>query len=610
MKATLERLARDVLAFAQELGVSQDGDFVATVGRQLEHLDVLVVGHYNDGKSTFLNAILSLPEGDQLPTGDLPTTSFPWRLKHGSGRQVRAWDSDRRLLFETTLDEVKGDEFRCQCEAHRDVAFLETQVMSGMIEAPGLAIWDTPGLNDPSELYDPQKLEALLPAVDVIIFVCTYEHHSDLCDELAQFRQQGKGISRFLIVITNADNELDFEEFVAARERRLHEVHENLKMVIGNDAQIFALESRRVIDAQNQLRQISVELRDALDGFLDCSRSDALTSRGWGDELTELSRTIRVSGIVELRSALNDVISRVEPLIAERGLRTIKNFLDQVHSHLTKETAVASAKEDELIAKREQLDRFLAFEPELPAANSCGKLIRQAVREKSQAARREFIEEIRKALDAGLKRAVDVGWLVRMTDHFKSRRRARFDAAFAGPADLARSTLLRRLEHLLKDSLDTCSESQFRQAWAEYGVQTGAPDIATPKRPTWETRKALEAFMEEASDAALRLLSSSDFELNPKLHEEFIEAAQKAGNDVWHGSANRLGQILHDWLASALADAPKKHRSRLEQERSSLEEHEVELRAIRSTIKARKERAQTLEQLHNDAARRFAPHLK
>ena len=106
--------------------------------RRLDELFlIMVVGEFNAGKSTFLNAILGT---DALETGELPTTRSVHLLRHGTIQSVR--EAEPRLLVHELPVELLQD----------------------------LNIVDTPGTN--SMQREEQLLtEGFVPRADFVFFV-------------------------------------------------------------------------------------------------------------------------------------------------------------------------------------------------------------------------------------------------------------------------------------------------------------------------------------------------------------------------------------------------------------------------------------------------------
>jgi GTPase SAR1 family protein len=131
-------------------------------------LQVAVVGEYNAGKSTFLNAIL---EDSVLPTGNLPTTgcvnyirygkfSIVVHYKNGSSEAVDPVDLQR-----ISTHDHDNPEYAYQLQQLKYIeVFKESKILEEIVFV------DTPGLNAPTEA-DREITEELLGQSDAIIWL-------------------------------------------------------------------------------------------------------------------------------------------------------------------------------------------------------------------------------------------------------------------------------------------------------------------------------------------------------------------------------------------------------------------------------------------------------
>jgi GTPase SAR1 family protein len=180
IRATLEKLA----AAAQAAGL-------ATVARDIrevripkldeERFSLVVLGEFNHGKSTFVNALLG---SALLPTGITPTTAVLTHLSHGPAAKAElVLDSgERRPLDPAHLGAwatVDGLAAHAKAEAGKSTGKTEPSVESwhhidlrvpASILEGNLTIVDTPGVNDINE----QRAEityGYVPRADAVIFL-------------------------------------------------------------------------------------------------------------------------------------------------------------------------------------------------------------------------------------------------------------------------------------------------------------------------------------------------------------------------------------------------------------------------------------------------------
>lgn len=130
-------------------------------------ITLVVLGEFNHGKSTVVNALLG---EDVLPVGITPTTAVITHLVHGEEDRVRVKPTMGGDPFEIEYDEME--------EAIKDVEESDDDHETEWVEiahdndflANSLTLVDTPGVNDISR----QKVEityGYLPRADVIVYV-------------------------------------------------------------------------------------------------------------------------------------------------------------------------------------------------------------------------------------------------------------------------------------------------------------------------------------------------------------------------------------------------------------------------------------------------------
>ena len=136
---------RSVLVDLLQLLVESKGDpdDLATVKSSLEQLDhlflICIVGEFNVGKSTFINALLG---GEFLEDGPTPTTQDIWKVNYGEGSDVG-----------TEVDRDGIHTVRCPVDFLKDCQFV-----------------DTPGTNAVIDGHQ-QLTDNFIPQADLVLFL-------------------------------------------------------------------------------------------------------------------------------------------------------------------------------------------------------------------------------------------------------------------------------------------------------------------------------------------------------------------------------------------------------------------------------------------------------
>ncbi|GEM_PF-2702732 len=167
-------------------------------------LQVAVVGEYNAGKSTFLNAVL---QESVLPTGDLPTTGCVNYIRFGNTPSIVAHykDDSSESLSSDQLQYVSTHD---HTDAHRQhllqqLKHIEVFKPAKILEK--IVFVDTPGLNAPTEA-DREITEKLLNESDAILWLTSARQvlAATEVEVLEAFSDRYKGKS--LCVISQVDS--------------------------------------------------------------------------------------------------------------------------------------------------------------------------------------------------------------------------------------------------------------------------------------------------------------------------------------------------------------------------------------------------------------------
>jgi len=155
---TIRRLSES----AEKLEMKETSSRLVQIGERLDSdtFQIIVVGRFNNGKSTLLNALLGMPPGaaqgvfrGPLPTDMNPCTAVLATICYAEKPYVRAWDyqgSYKEWSWQRFLDEsmVEFDEQE-NAEKFQDIRNFELGFPTELCRA-GVTLIDSPGTDDMS----------------------------------------------------------------------------------------------------------------------------------------------------------------------------------------------------------------------------------------------------------------------------------------------------------------------------------------------------------------------------------------------------------------------------------------------------------------------------
>jgi len=151
---------------ARTLAAKVEADLVKKLEADRFHL--VVVGEFNHGKTTFVNALLGK---ELLPVGVTPTTAVIHHLEYGEAPSATVvYESGNRAAL--PVEDVKkyavSGELAASSE-HGEVKFLEVAVASPILKER-IVLVDTPGVNDLS-LQRADITYSYIPKSDAVLFL-------------------------------------------------------------------------------------------------------------------------------------------------------------------------------------------------------------------------------------------------------------------------------------------------------------------------------------------------------------------------------------------------------------------------------------------------------
>jgi small GTP-binding protein len=301
-----------------------------------ERYSVVVLGEFNHGKSTFINALLG---SALLPTGITPTTALLTHISHGARTSATAvTDAGEKKKIEAAnlADWLTVEGEGAKKKSADPVHHIEITTKSPLLENH-LTIVDTPGVNDINE----QRAEityGYLPRADAAIFlldatqILTASERQFLEERILRSTRD-----RLLFVVAKADL-LDAKELAET----LAFARKHLAAIVPEPA-VFAVSAKRALAGDRAASGLDA-FAEALGATVAEERRKLLLDHALADA-TRLSGFVRQSLAIARRS-LELPVPELEERIAraEERLRNGKKVLESAAGTVRAETAGLKAR--------------------------------------------------------------------------------------------------------------------------------------------------------------------------------------------------------------------------------------------------------------------------
>jgi ribosome biogenesis GTPase A len=279
-------------------------------------MSVVVLGEFNHGKSTVVNALL----GEQiLPVGITPTTATITHLVHADHPRVTVEPSDEEEeAYEVGYDEMDKIIREAEEGEGNEPEYVEIGYPNKMLE-DNLVLVDTPGVNDISR----QKVEityGYVPRADVILYVLDATQVLKKSEiTFIEDRLLEANRDRIIFVLGKVDA-LSDEEAAEVEEY----ARERLEEMIG-PVDLYAFSGREALEAQQrgeELPEAFQEFRRELIQFLREEKAEIIVDSALGGGL-------RIASMLEQNLGVERQAYRLEKEELEERIQAVESKLKE-----------------------------------------------------------------------------------------------------------------------------------------------------------------------------------------------------------------------------------------------------------------------------------------
>ena len=297
---------------------------------QNERFFLVVLGEFNHGKSTFVNALLG---ASVLPTGITPTTAAINHVVWSEQPRAEAMLTDGRRM---ALAPSAINDWVTVAGAHsKDVSYVEVGYPSAMLRE-NITLVDTPGVNDLNEARA-EITYGYVPRADAVVFLL--DAGQALKDSEREFLSGHvlEGSRERLIFVLGKIDLLSEAE----RDAVMDYVRKGLRALVPEPA-LFPVSARYWLEGKHEQSGMPA-LLEHLDRFLDVDRVRILLDNAAVDAARTAAYLEQNLG-VKLYAFDLDLVELESRLEAVRGqLDASKRTLDDLHVRITAEAEAIKA---------------------------------------------------------------------------------------------------------------------------------------------------------------------------------------------------------------------------------------------------------------------------
>jgi small GTP-binding protein len=425
---------------------------------------VQVVGRFNTGKSSLLNAIFGK---DILPVGLVPTTKIPTWIVGGEDYSIFCETKDGQIQ-RLTPEDLTGNTLDAE---NIFVSFDHPLLRSGV------AIIDTPGLEDPNKERVAVTREAI-DSADAVVFVADiYPMEQSQKDFLSYLARIGKTSNLF--VLFNKVDEIQLEGRGDFQKEQV-----KLLSALGITADFYAVSAREPDTLKPFIRSLEdfiasgvIRVREAavekkVDEFFETTRAALENYSRQSEEARKQQRARLAEAKRQLEENLNKALRKVDN--KEESVRlNWKSCLDSMRNDINLEIDKAAAddlKRGNLMANLVQEKTFEFLSKEMGRAAT---ELHEALQKDMDDFPSIFVDRVdtgiiktNALLDVPSKLIVP-GWvLYSINSSFFAGARALAFAYFAGP--LMEGAVKAALEHFQNASMRNQLKEKLSRAWPKY----------------------------------------------------------------------------------------------------------------------------------------------
>ena len=319
----------------EELAVLAQGAGMNTIASEIRderipaveqgRMTMVVLGEFNHGKSTAINALL---EAEVLPTGITPTTSVITHITGGDG--------DVRLFKQDSVEAIDRAKFGDHVteDAADDLRYVEIEVDSPFL-FDGLIVVDTPGVNDISK----QKVEityGYVPRADVIVYVLDSTQALKRSEiqfiENRLIKNQHDRVF-FLLGKTDALSADEVEEIIV-------HVRGKLERIFGEDVPIFPVSARKAMKGKDPGFDV---FRKAVSAYLREQRNEIVLEGG-------VRTGNRLASVVDQSLAIEQSALSLESDELAKRIESVRLRLDKSRSLIAENVELIESRTSEILA--------------------------------------------------------------------------------------------------------------------------------------------------------------------------------------------------------------------------------------------------------------------